>query len=101
MVAEPSAFKNKILGLLEPEVIERLKLRYVDLPSGTNIENPGEAIRHLYFIEDGVGSMTNTFVDGFQVEVGLFGVESVMGASALVGTRRSLNKVYMQISGYG
>jgi CRP-like cAMP-binding protein len=101
MVAEPPVFKNKILALLRPEVIERLNLRRVDLPSGTKIENPGEAIRHLYFIEDGVGSMTNTFVDGFQVEVGLFGVESVMGASALVGTRRSLNKVYMQMSGYG
>jgi hypothetical protein len=45
--------------------------------------------------------MTTTFNDGFQVEVSLFGYESVMGASALIGTRRSLNKVYMQIGGHG
>jgi CRP-like cAMP-binding protein len=96
-----TSFKNRILRLLDPQVIKRLSLSRVDLPVGTEIENPGEPIRHLYFIEDGVGSMTNTFRDGFQVEVGLFGVESVMGASALVGTRRSLNKVYMQMSGYG
>lgn len=96
-----AVFKNRILGLLQPQVIERLNLRRVDLPSGTNIENPGDPIRHLYFIEDGVGSMTSTFSDGFQVEVGMFGVESVMGASALVGTHLSLNKVYMQMSGYG
>src|SRR5947209_15862091 len=94
-------FKNWILQKLEPETIERLKLTRVELPSGLEIENPGESIRHLFFIEDGVGSMTNTFRDGFQVEVAMYGVESVMGASALLGTLRSLNKVYIQMSGYG
>ena len=79
---ESSRFKNWILRLLPPEVIERLNLRRVNLPIGTQIENPGEPIRHLYFIEDGVGSMTNTFRDGFQVEVGMFGVESVMDRAA-------------------
>jgi CRP-like cAMP-binding protein len=94
-------FKNRILQRLDPDVIQRLQLKQVSLPSGREIEIPGEPIRKLIFIEDGVGSMTTTFQDGFQVEVGLFGVESVMGASALIGTRRSLNKVYMQIGGYG
>ncbi len=94
-------FKNKILQRLDSDVIERLQLKRVNLPSGREIEIPGEPTRKLIFIEDGVGSMTTTFEDGFQVEVGLFGVESVMGASALIGTRRSLNKVYMQIEGYG
>lgn len=96
-----SGYKNKILRLLDPESIKRLELKARKLPSGLEIENPGEPIRHLMFIEDGIGSMTSTFNDGFQVEVGMFGVESVMGASALIGTRRSLNKVYMQMSGYG
>jgi CRP-like cAMP-binding protein len=98
---EAEHFKNRILRLLEPDSIARLHLECVDLPSGTDIERPGDPIRHLVFIEDGVGSMTNTFRDGFQVEVGMFGVESVMGASVLVGTLKSLNKVYMQMSGYG
>lgn len=94
-------FKNKILRLLELDVIERLHLKQITLPIGAEIEIPGHATRQLIFIEDGIGSMTTTFADGFQVEVGMFGVESVMGASALIGTRRSLNKVYMQMSGYG
>ena len=94
-------FKNLILVGLEPEVISRLGLKAVDLPAGHDIEIPGQAIRSLYFIEQGIGSMTTTFADGFQVEVGMFGIESVMGASALIGTRRSLNKVYMQMAGYG
>jgi hypothetical protein len=94
-------FKNRILQRLDSDVIQRLQLKQVNLPGGWEIEIPGEPTRYLIFIEDGVGSMTTTFQDGFQVEVGLFGVESVMGASALIGTRRSLNKVYMQIGGYG
>jgi CRP-like cAMP-binding protein len=94
-------FKNKILRSLDAETISRLQLKPLTLPLGHEIENPGESIEHLIFIEDGIGSMTNTFKDGFQVEVGMFGLESVMGASALIGTHRSLNKVYMQTSGHG
>lgn len=45
--------------------------------------------------------MTATFEDGSQVEVGMFGFESVIGVSALMGTKRSLNRVYTQIAGYG
>jgi len=73
-------YRNKILSHLDGEVIRRLRLKPVELP---------------------VRTMTNTFSDGFQVEVGMFGYESVMGASALIGTKRSLNKVYMQMDGVG
>jgi CRP-like cAMP-binding protein len=97
----PNPFKNRLLQRLDQEAIQRLQLKPVQLPSGLEIEDPGEPIRHLIFIEDGIGSMTTTFRDGFQVEVGMFGLESVMGASGLVGTRRSLNKVYMQMAGHG
>jgi CRP-like cAMP-binding protein len=97
----PNPFKNKILRSLDAEAIERLNLKPLKLESGRQIENPGEPINNLFFIEDGIGSMTSTFSDGFQVEISMFGVESVMGVSALIGTRRSLNKVYMQMAGYG
>lgn len=94
-------FKNKILQRLDFDVIQRLQVKHVNLPSGREIEISGEPTRRLIFIEDGVASMTTIFQDGFQVEVGLFGVESVMGASALIGARRSLNNVYMRMGGYG
>lgn len=94
-------YKNRILGALESDVLHRLSLKPVTLTSGRDIEQPGQPIRQLIFIEQGIGSMTTTFADGFQVEVGMFGTESVMGASALIGTRRSLNKVYMQMAGCG
>ena len=61
----------------------------------------GGPIRHLYFLEVGMASMTTTFADGAQVEVGMFGYESVIGISALMGTKQSLNRVYTQIAGSG
>lgn len=94
-------FRNKLLQHLDPETIQRLRLRPVKLEVGHEIENPGSSIDHLFFVEEGVGSMTTTFKDGSQVEVGFFGFEGVMGASGLMGTRRSLNRVYMQIAGNG
>jgi len=45
--------------------------------------------------------MTTTFKDESQVEVGMFGYESVIGVSALMGTKKSLNRVYTQIAGHG
>jgi CRP-like cAMP-binding protein len=94
-------FKNTLLGALDSEITDRLQLRSLELPVGQEIENPGQPIDNLIFIEAGIGSMTTTFEDNFQVEVGLFGHEAVMGGSALIGTKLSLNKVYMQMGGHG
>ncbi|MDW5266953.1 MULTISPECIES: Crp/Fnr family transcriptional regulator [Acidobacteriaceae] len=94
-------YKNEVLRRLEPAIIERLDLRPVELPAGREIEYPGNHIDHLFFIEEGIASMTTTFKDGFQVEVALAGSESVLGASSMMGTKRSLNRVYMQVAGHG
>ena len=96
-----SRFKNKILQHLPPEVIARMQLRTVQLPVEREIEYPGDRIDHMVFLESGVASMTTTFQDGKQAEVGLFGFEAAIGVSALMGTKRSLNRVYMQIAGHG
>ena len=65
------------------------------------MEFPGKGVTHLYFVEEGMASMTTTFEDGSQVEVGMFGFQSVIGASGLMGSRQSLNRVYTQIAGSG
>jgi CRP-like cAMP-binding protein len=94
-------FRNKLLQNLAPVTVDRLLLKPVELEVEHEMEFPGSPINHLFFIEEGVGSMTSTFKDGSQSEVGLFGYESVIGVSALMGTKRSLNRIYMQIAGWG
>jgi CRP-like cAMP-binding protein len=94
-------FKNSILKNLDAEAVTRLHLRPVTFEMEHEIEFPGNPIEHLFFVEEGMASMTTTFQDGSQVEVGMFGYEGVIGVSALMGTKRSLNRVYTQIPGRG
>src|ERR1700684_2571944 len=96
-----SGFKNSLLKALDGDIIERLRLQPVKFELKHEIENPGEPIGHVYFLEEGMASMTTTFKDGSQVEVGMFGYESVIGVSALMGTKESLNRVDTQIAGWG
>jgi CRP-like cAMP-binding protein len=94
-------FKNSLLKNLEIQDIQRLCLQPITFELLHEIEFPGRPIDHLFFVEEGMASMTTTFGDGSQVEVGMFGYESVIGVSALMGTKRSLNRVYTQIAGHG
>ncbi len=96
-----SRYKNAILSRLAPDAIARLQLTPVTFQVGHEIEFPGSSIDSLYFVEEGMASMTTTFQDGSQVEVGMFGYESVIGVSALMGSKRSLNRVYTQVAGSG
>jgi CRP-like cAMP-binding protein len=96
-----SGFKNTLLKALDGDIIERIRLQPIEFELKHEIENPGDPIDHLYFLEEGMASMTTTFKDGSQVEVGMFGYESVIGVSALMGTKESLNRVYTQIAGHG
>jgi len=73
----------------------------VVFPLHHKIEIPGVSIKRIFFIEDGMATMTTAFQDGSQVDVGMFGYESVIGISALMGTRRSLHRVSTQIAGSG
>jgi CRP-like cAMP-binding protein len=94
-------FSNSILKTLDAEAIARLCLRPVRFEVEHELEFPGNSIEHLFFVEEGMASMTTTFRNGSQVEVGMFGYEGVVGISALMGTKRSLNRVYTQIAGKG
>lgn len=96
-----SMYTNTVLRAMPAEVVERLRLRPVKFEVDHELEFPGKPIERLWFLETGMASMTATFVDGAQVEVGMFGSESIVGVSALMGTKRSLNRVYTQIAGTG
>jgi CRP-like cAMP-binding protein len=90
---EPRIYKNLLLGKLEKEVIARLNLRPVVFEMGYEIETPGRPITHLFFVEEGMASVTTSFQDGSQVEVGTFGYESVIGISAM----RHISRAYFAL----
>lgn len=94
-------FKNTLLNALDAQVIARLRLTPLTFELKHEFEYPHRPITHLYFVESGMASMTSTFEDGSQVEVGTFGFESIIGVSALMGAKKSMNRVYTQIAGHG
>ena len=94
-------FRNALLKSLDADTVARLHLRPVSFELEHELEFPGSILDYLYFIEEGMASMTTTFRNGSQVEVGIFGYKSVIGVSALMGSKRSLNRVYTQIAGRG
>ena len=94
-------FRNMLLRTLDAAAISRLHLRPLQLPLLHDLEVPGQPIDHLFFIEEGIGSMTTCFENGGQVETSMFGYESVIGVSALMGVRHSLNRIFMQLAGHG
>jgi len=94
-------YKNALLNAMGDDIVSRLRLTPVTFELGREMEFPGQPIRNLFFLEEGMASMTTTFEDGSQVEVGMFGFESVVGISALMGTKLSLNRIYTQIAGSG
>lgn len=95
------SFKNTILRHLDADSVRRLHLRRIDLPLLYDLEVPGKPIQSLFFVEEGTGSMTTIFENGAQVETSMFGYESVIGVSALMGTKHSLNRIFMQLAGSG
>ena len=93
-------YRNVILQHLDADAIERLRLRPVTLEMRQILESPGGRVDNIFFIEQGIGSMTTTFEDGSQVEAGMFGCESAIGAPALMGIRTSRNHIAVQIAGH-
>jgi CRP-like cAMP-binding protein len=93
------SFRNLILRYLDRDAVERLQLHKVRLEQAQPLEKLGAPIQEMFFIEEGLGSMTTCFADGSQVESGIFGLESAIGAAALMGRQKSMNNIAVQMAG--
>jgi len=95
-------FRNKLLNTMTPADLGLLTpdLERVELPRRKPLEYPNRAFDSVYFIEHGVASVAARTGD-IEVEVGVVGCEGVTGIAILLGTDRSPNSTYMQLSGDG
>ena len=100
-VAENGPFRNTVLQRLSAAAVLRLDLRRVEFALKEDLETPGQPVERVVFLEEGVGSMTAVFQQGVEAEVSMFGYQSVVGASGLMGARCSLHRTYMQLPGFG
>lgn len=85
---------------MDAGAVERLELRHSALEQGQPLQLPGVKVDQMVFIEEGIGSMTTCFEDGSQVESGVFGFDSAIGAAALMGVRDSTTSIAVQVPGH-
>ncbi|MGC1648669.1 MAG: Crp/Fnr family transcriptional regulator [Candidatus Sulfotelmatobacter sp.] len=96
-----SHYKNRVLASLPKAELESLAphLTPLDLPQ-EKILLDGKA-PSAYFLEDGIASAVVSVADGGTVEVGVIGIDGVVGLPILLGTGHSPVLTFMQIAGSG
>ena len=56
---------------------------------------------HGYFLEEGIASVVMTVANGDTVEVGIIGIDGVVGLPILLGTGTAPGRTFVQIAGSG
>ena len=97
------AFRNFTLARAPKSLLDELAphLFGVELPQGTLLVKPLQSITWVYFLEQGMASITGATEEGEAVEVGVIGREGLVGVSALLGQPQAQNTILMQGSGSG
>jgi CRP-like cAMP-binding protein len=80
-------------ALLEPH-FQRVKLERELV-----LVQPDEPIKHVYFPEGGIASITSTSSEIGVTEIGIFGRDGMSATSLLLGTDRSPHKTFVQVDG--
>jgi CRP-like cAMP-binding protein len=97
--AAPAA--NRLLAALPKKEYQRLlpELEHVPLAFGDILYEPGDAITHVYFPDNGIISLLSKVESQKVLEVGIVGNEGVAGLPVVLGVRVSLNRGLVQSPG--
>jgi CRP-like cAMP-binding protein len=93
--------KNRLLAAFSQADREQYfsDLDTVPLPMRRVFYAAGAPIEHVYFIEDGVGSILTNLANGSTVEVGMIGNEGMIGMPVFLGEETSAQHIVVQIPG--
>jgi CRP-like cAMP-binding protein len=94
-------YKNRILAALPKAEIDRLAphLSPVTLKQHETLLD-GQPT-HGYFLEQGIASVVVTVGNRDTVEVGIIGIDGIVGLPVLLGTKGSPGRTFVQIAGSG
>ncbi len=95
--------RNRLLQHMEPSDFELLQpyLEKVTLNLRDVLIEEGRAIEHVWFMEEGLGSVIAVGQDNEQVEVAHVGPEGMAGKTVVLGVDHSTNRTLMQVAGIG
>src|SRR5579863_1464074 len=97
----PPPYKNRVLASLPKAELDRIArhLSPVELKVRDQLLN-GRG-HYAYFLEDGLASVVLTLENGATVEVGVIGIDGVVGLPMLLGAERMPGSTFIQVEGSG
>lgn len=97
------SYRNRILASLPKSELALLAphLSPITLAQTQTLLDAGQKAEYAYFLESGLASVVTTMQSGSSVEVGVVGMEGVIGLPVLLGTESLPNRTFIQIPGAG
>jgi CRP-like cAMP-binding protein len=92
---------NRLLAALPKKEYQQLlpEFEHVPLAFGDILYEPGDAITHVYFPDNGIISLLSKVESQKVLEVGIVGNEGVAGLPVMLGVNVSLNRCLVQSPG--
>lgn len=93
--------KNRILAALPRREYERMlpDLELISLPLEVSLYKSGDFIEYVYFPSEGVVSLITHMKAGGAIEVGLIGIDGMVGIPVLLGDKIAFEEAVVQIEG--
>jgi len=93
---------NHLLAALSAKTYKGLSPQFesVELKFGETVYGPGDVLSHIYFVESGIVSMLAVIDAHSTLEVGMVGVEGMVGLPFFLGKKTSGNRAVVQGSGH-
>jgi len=92
---------NRLLAALPRQDYEKVSphLELVSFAQGETIYSEGDPITDIYFPNTCVALRLNVLVDGTSIEVGMMGLEGVIGVAAVLGAGHAHNWTVVEVPG--
>jgi CRP-like cAMP-binding protein len=94
-------YKNLLLQKMQASDLALIQpgLERVELKKGDVLEQPHQAVRYAYFVEEGILSVLSEFESSHEVEVGVVGSEGMSATSVLLGDALTTYITNVQMDG--
>lgn len=97
----PTQYKNRILASLPKSEIDRLAPHLLPVNVKLRAQLLDGRADYAYFLEEGLASVVLTLADGATVEVGVIGIDGVVGLPILLGAESMPGGTFIQVAASG
>ena len=100
-IRPPTQYKNRILAALPKAEIDRLAPHLSPVTLNLRAQLLDGKADYAYFLEHGLASVVLILADGATVEVGVIGIDGVVGLPILLGAESMPGETFIQVAASG